>query len=143
MLFRSTAAKINKSKAELVKVPSAGHISTHLRCDFGPFSTDKRIRQAAALTLDREAFIKKVLKGQALMASDSIMDAFATKDTSVPQRKKDIAKAKALMADAGSKGFNVDLSSYHRDDIDALAPFLKASMADIGINVTLVLADSY
>jgi peptide/nickel transport system substrate-binding protein len=139
----ATAAKINKSKAELVKVPSAGHISTHLRCDFGPFSTDKRIRQAAALTLDREAFIKKVLKGQALMASDSIMDAFATKDTSVPQRKKDIAKAKALMADAGSKGFNVDLSSYHRDDIDALAPFLKASMADIGINVTLVLADSY
>ncbi len=37
---------------------------THLRCDFGPFSTDKRIRQAAALTLDREGFLKGVLKGQ-------------------------------------------------------------------------------
>lgn len=139
----ATAAKINKAKAELVKVPSAGHISTHLRCDFGPFSTDKRIRQAAALTLDREAFIKSVLKGQALAANDSIMDAYATKDASVPQRKKDIAKAKSLMSAAGSKGFNVDLSSYSRDDIEALAPFLKASLAEIGINVTVKLADSY
>ena len=139
----ATAAKVNKKKADLVKVPSAAHIVAHMRCDFGPFSADKRIRQAAALTLDREAFIKGVLKGQALAANDCICDGFSTRDTSVPQRKKDLAKAKELMAAAGAKSFNVDLSSYKRDDINDLSAFLKASFAEIGINVTIKLADSY
>jgi peptide/nickel transport system substrate-binding protein len=139
----ATAAKVNKAKAELVKVPSAAHIVAHMRCDFGPFSADKRIRQAAALTLDREAFIKGVLKGQALPANDCICDGFATRDSSVPQRKKDIAKAKSLMAAAGAKSFNVDLSSYKRDDINDLSTFIKTSFAEIGINVTIKLADSY
>lgn len=140
----ATAAKINKKKIDLVRVASVGHLMTHLRCDFGPFSTDKRIRQAAALTLDREGFIKGVLKGQGVLGNDSVMDPFPTADKSVKQRKKDIAAAKKLMAAAGSNGFKVDLSTYSRDDINLLAPFLKASFAEIGIDVNLgKISDSY
>ena len=140
----ATAAKINKNKIELVRVASAGHLMTHLRCDFGPFSTDKRIRQAAALTLDRAGFLKGVLKGQGVLGNDSVMDPFPTKDTSVKQRSKDIAAAKKLMAAAGSTGFKVDLSTYSRDDINLLAPFLKSSFAEIGIDVNLgKISDSY
>jgi peptide/nickel transport system substrate-binding protein len=48
------------------------------------------------------------------------------------------------MAAAGSKGFKVDLSTYHRDDIDLLAPFLKSSWAQIGIDLNLgKISDSY
>jgi len=140
----ATAAKINKKKIDLVRVPSVGHLMTHLRCDFGPFSTDKRIRQAAALTLDREGFIKGVLKGQGVLGNDSVMDPFPSRDSSVKQRKKDIAEAKKLMAAAGSTGFKVDLSTYSRDDINLLAPFLKSSFAEIGIDVNLgKISDSY
>jgi peptide/nickel transport system substrate-binding protein len=140
----ATAAKINKKKIDLVRVPSVGHLMTHLRCDFGPFSTDKRIRQAAALTLDREGFIKGVLKGQGVLGNDSVMDPFPTADKSVKQRSKDIAAAKKLMAAAGSTGFKVDLSTYSRDDINLLAPFLKSSFAEIGIDVNLgKISDSY
>lgn len=140
----ATAAKINKKKIALVRVPSAGHLMTHLRCDFGPFSTDKRIRQAAALTLDREGFLKGVLKGQGVLGNDSVMDPFATADKSVKQRKRDIDAAKKLMAAAGSTGFKVDLSTYRRDDINLLAEFLKSSLAEIGIDVNLgKISDSY
>jgi peptide/nickel transport system substrate-binding protein len=34
----------------------------HMRCDAGPF-VDKRVRQALALTIDRQAFIDGVLGG--------------------------------------------------------------------------------
>jgi len=48
------------------------------------------------------------------------------------------------MAAAGSTGFKVDLSTYHRDDIDLLAPFLKSSFAEIGIDLNLgKISDSY
>jgi peptide/nickel transport system substrate-binding protein len=128
--------KLNKAKFQLQLTPSARTIHTHMRCDWGPF-TDKRVRRAAALTFDRAGYIKGVLKGFGSIGNDCIMDAYPTKDTSVPQRDKDLTEAKALMAAAGNKGFSVDLSSWKRDDIDALAQVIKTSFKQIGINVTL------
>ena len=61
----------------------------------------------------------------------------------MPQRAKDIAKAKALMKAAGvPNGFTVDLSSFVRDDISKLAQFVKKSFAEIGIKVILKLDGS-
>jgi peptide/nickel transport system substrate-binding protein len=37
----------------------------------------------------------------------------------------------------------VDLSSYSRDDINLLAPYLQSALAEIGITVTVKQADSY
>lgn len=140
----ATAEKLNKKKVDIVKVAGASHLSTHMRSDFGPFM-DKRVRQAAALTFDRPAFLAGALKGAGILGNDSVMAPFSTNDTSVPQRKKDIAAAKQLMAAAGvPNGFKVDLSTYHRDDIDLLAPFLQSSFAEIGITVNLAtISDSY
>jgi peptide/nickel transport system substrate-binding protein len=57
---------------------------------------------------------------------------------SVAQRKMDVAKAKELMKAAGvPKGFNVDLSTWKRDDFDKYAQLIKTSFKKIGINVTL------
>jgi peptide/nickel transport system substrate-binding protein len=116
----------------------------HMRNDFGPFQ-DKRIRKAAALTLARADYLSGVLLGEGILGNDSIIDAYPTlKDTSVAQREIDLEAAKALMEEAGvADGFDVDLSSYSRDDINLLAPFLKSSLAEIGINVTIKQADSY
>ena len=140
----STAAAVDTSVVELVRVASASHLSVHMRNDFGPFQ-DKRIRKAAALTLARADYVSGGLLGEAVIGNDSIIDAYPTlKDTSVAQREKDIEQAKALMEEAGAAdGFDVDLSSYSRDDINLLAPFLKSSLAEIGINVTIKQADSY
>ncbi len=139
----STVSSLDTSVATPVRVQSAGHLSVHMRNDFGPFQ-DKRIRKAAALTLARADYQSGVLLGEGAIGNDSIIDAYPLlKDASVAQREKDIEAAKALMAEAGSEGFDVDLSSYSRDDINLLAPFLKSSLAEIGINVTIKQADSY
>jgi peptide/nickel transport system substrate-binding protein len=114
-----------------------------MRCDFGPFM-DKRIRKAAALTLDRPGYIKGVLGGAAEVANDSVMDSFkATVDPTVAQRKKDIAAAKKLMAEAGvPNGFKVDLHTWKRDDNDKFAQYVKTAFAEIGIDVTLYIDGS-
>ena len=139
----STAATIDTNVADLVRVGSAAHLSIHLRNDFGPFQ-DKRVRKAAALTLNRADYLTGVLQGEGVVGNDSLIDAFPDlKDTSVAQREQDLEAAKALMAEAGVEGFDVDLSSYSRDDINLLAPYLKSSFAEIGINVTIKQADSY
>ena len=55
----------------------------------------------------------------------------------MPQREKDLAEAKKLMAAAGNKGFTVDLSTWYRDDIAKFAQVVKSSFAEIGISCNL------
>ena len=143
-LEASDALALDKTKFALTTVPmGAGGLHAHMRTNFGPFQ-DKRIRQAAALTLDREGYISGVLKGLGgVICNDSVMDPYPTVDKSVPQRKQDITKAKQLMKEAGvPNGFKVDLSSWARDDINKYAKFLKTSLAKIGIKVNLVIDGS-
>jgi peptide/nickel transport system substrate-binding protein len=134
----TTATKLSKNKFSVQQIPSATSLHVHMRCDWGPFK-DKRVRQAAALTLDRAGYIKGILKGVGgNIANDSVMDSYPTKDTSVPQREKNITKAKQLMKAAGvPNGFEVELSTWGRDDIKSLALYIKNSFAEIGIKVTL------
>jgi len=121
----------------------AGFAHVHMRTNFGPFQ-DKRIRQAAALTIDRPGYVDGIMMGiGGRVGNDSVMDPYNTADTSVPQRVKDIEKAKALMAEAGvPNGFKVDLSSWARDDINKYANLIKTSFAEIGIEVNLVIDGS-
>lgn len=120
------------------------HLQVHMGCESGVFK-DKRVRQAAALTLDRPAIIDGLLQGYGDLGNDSPMaPAYATTDQSVAQREKDIAQAKQLMADAGvADGFDVTLESFKRDDIDLLGQVIQSSFKEIGINVTLNITEGY
>ena len=140
----SSVASVDTSIADIVRVPSSGTLMVHMRNDFGPFQ-DKRIRKAAALTLARADYLSGVLAGEGSLGNDSPTSAYQTLiDASVPQREKDLEQAKALMEEAGAAdGFEVDLSSYSRDDINLLAPYLQSALAEIGITVTIKQADSY
>ena len=140
----SSVASVDTSIADIVRVPSSGTLMVHMRNDFGPFQ-DKRIRKAAALTLARADYLSGVLAGEGSLGNDSITSAYQPLiDSSVAQREKDIEQAKALMEEAGAAdGFEVDLSSYSRDDINLLAPYLQSALAEIGITVTIKQADSY
>ena len=145
MLFTtpSLATKISKDKFNVQQTPSATGLHVHMRCDYGPFM-DKRVRQAVALAFDRVGYVKGILMGVGgVVANDSVMDSYPSADKSVPQRKQDLARAKALMAEAGvPNGFEVELSSYNREDINQLALALKESLKKINIKVNLKLDSS-
>jgi len=143
-LEASDALSLDKTKFTLLTTKAgAGFAHVHMRCNFGPFM-DKRVRMAAALTIDRVGYVKGVMKGiGGVVGNDSVMDPYASADKTVPQRKQDIAMAKRLMKEAGvPKGFSVNLSTWARDDINKYAKLIKSSFAKIGIKVNLVIDGS-
>jgi peptide/nickel transport system substrate-binding protein len=116
---------------------TTNHRQIWMRVDKGQF-VDKRVRQALALTLDREAMIQQLFKGKGKVANDHVIfDLYPYFDPSVPQRTRDIEKAKQLLADAGATGLKADLhfaAAYL--EISDLAVLIKANAAEAGIELT-------
>ncbi len=116
---------------------TTNHRQIWMRVDKGQF-VDKRVRQALALTLDREAMIQQLFKGKGKVANDHVIfDLYPYFDPSVPQRTRDIDKAKQLLADAGATGLKADLhfaAAYL--EISDLAVLIKANAAEAGIELT-------
>ena len=79
----------------------ASHRSIGMRVDTAPFK-DARVRRALALTLDRPGLLKTVLGGFGDIGNDSpFAPLYASTSKSVPQRHKDLRKAKQLFTAAG------------------------------------------
>ena len=103
-----------------------------------PFK-DARVRRALALTLDRPAIIKQLFNGLADLGNDSpFSPIYPSTNKSVPQRHRDLAQAKQLMAEAGyAKGFKVTLTAPQYQEIPQLAQILVASAKKIGIDMKI------
>ncbi|TGQ06715.1 ABC transporter substrate-binding protein [Mesorhizobium sp. M2E.F.Ca.ET.219.01.1.1] len=131
---------------KLLSVQASSHDVVHLRTYQAPF-TDKRIRRALALTLDREAIVKGLLKGRAIVGNDTpFAPIFPSADPSVPQRKQDIAEAKRLLAEAGvPNGFEVTLTTERAYDIPDYAVIIQnfAKKAGIDIKLNVLPQDAY
>lgn len=65
-----------------------------------PFA-DQRVREALRLTVDREAMVKQVLSGYGTVANDILGTGDPAYAKDIPQRVRDLAKAKQLLKDAG------------------------------------------
>jgi peptide/nickel transport system substrate-binding protein len=109
-----------------------------MRNDIGVFK-DKRVRQALALGLDREAIVRGLLQGRGTVANDHpIAPVFATYNPSVPQKKKDVEGAKALLARAGfGNGFAATLTTEAFLEMPDLAVVVQNSAKSIGVNLSL------
>lgn len=125
----------------IIRLKSNAHRQIHMK-NKGVFA-DKRVRQAMALTLDRPAIVKGLFRGMADLGNDSpFAPVFPSTDKSVPQRTKDIAKAKALMAEAGvANGFDVTFTTMQLQELPTLATLLRNAAAEIGIRVNLKIED--
>jgi peptide/nickel transport system substrate-binding protein len=127
----------------VIDIPTTAHRQIHMRNDQAPFS-DKRLRQALALSIDRSAMVQGLWNGKAQIANDHpIFKVYPSSDSSVPQRTQDVTKAKDLMSQAGkSSGLPVTLYTEQVQEIPALAQLLQAAGKAIGINITLNITDS-
>lgn len=125
----------------IIRLKSNAHRQIHMK-NKGVFS-DKRVRQAMALTLDRPTLVKGLFRGMADLGNDSpFAPVFPSTDTSVPQRVKDIAKAKQLMAEAGVPGgFDVTFTTMQMQELPTLATLIRNAGAEIGIKITLKIED--
>jgi peptide/nickel transport system substrate-binding protein len=71
-----------------------------LRLDRAPFS-DRRVREALDLALDRDELIARALHGRGLPASQIVPQSIAGYDPALAVRRPDRARARALLAEAG------------------------------------------
>ena len=83
-----------------LRVPSGQFLNINMGCDQKPFS-DVRVRQALALTVDRDAMIGFVAQGFGTPGQDTPMNAAYHFHVAQPAKKQDYAAAKKLLADAG------------------------------------------
>jgi peptide/nickel transport system substrate-binding protein len=121
----------------VIKLKSSAHRELSMRCDQAPF-TDARVRQAIALSLDRPAIVTALFKGYADLGNDSpFAPAYPSTNTSIPQRAKDIAKAKSLLAAAGHPSFSATLTTENIQEIPAFAQIVQQSVKAIGVNMKL------
>src|SRR5258706_375150 len=124
----------------VISLKAATHRELSMRCDVHPF-TSNLARQAIAYTLDRPAIVAALFNGQAQVGNDSpFSPSFPSTDTSVPQRTKNLAKAKQLLAHAGvPRGFKASLLTETTQEIPHLAQIVKQSANQIGVDINLTI----
>jgi peptide/nickel transport system substrate-binding protein len=134
---------LNNPDIAVIETRSAAHRQVHMRTDMEPFK-DKRVRQAIALLLDRQAIVQGLFDGKADIGNDSpFAPVFPSTDTSVEQRDKDVEQAKQLLADAGkSDGFSVKLETWRGFEIPDLAVLIQNAAKEVGINIQLSITDA-
>jgi peptide/nickel transport system substrate-binding protein len=129
---------LKNPKIKMFTARGASHRSIGMRVDTAPFK-DARVRRALALTLDRPGLLKTVLGGFGDIGNDSpFAPLYASTSKAVPQRHKDLRKAKQLLAAAGqAKGFSITLTGINYLEVPQLAQVFQQSLKSIGVKLTL------
>ncbi len=108
----------------------------------GPFA-DKRVRKAIALAFDYDSFVNDILLGRAVAANGPLIPVEFGWDSTLPPYKRDLEKAKALMAEAGyPDGIEGEQEMWIIPAfmwfLRSEAELLQANLAEIGITVKIV-----
>lgn len=83
-----------------LRVPSGQFLNVNMGCNQKPFQ-DKRVRQALAHCVDRKALVDFLANGYGTEGNDTPISKAYPFYKKLPEKKMDIAKAKALLAQAG------------------------------------------
>jgi peptide/nickel transport system substrate-binding protein len=136
--FATGRPLFSNANVQIFAARGATHREVPMRVDLHNQLSDYRVRQAIALTLDRPAIIKTLFDGRADIGNDSPFAPVYPSTAPVPQRHKDLAKAKQLMAAAGhASGFAITLTTEQTGEIPQLAQIIQRSVKAIGIKMTL------
>ncbi len=130
----------------LLRRPGSTLYPLVMRMDTKPFD-DPRVRAAVRLSLDREQLLNVAFLGFGEIGNDLLTPKDPTSPANLPQRTRDVAAAKRLMAEAGLAD-GVDLTLYSTTaypGMDTAATLIAKQLGEIGLRVKVELAppDTY
>jgi ABC-type transport system substrate-binding protein len=101
-----------------------------------PFD-DRRVRQALNYALDR-THTARLLNGTTVPAHGILPPGLLGRDPDLAPYPHDVARARALLAQAGyPDGFDVDYVTYSDDEVETVAQSLQSDLAEAGVRLHL------
>ncbi|MEV6986467.1 ABC transporter substrate-binding protein [Sphaerisporangium sp. NPDC051017] len=132
-----------RKDVRVIRRPNDMSMPIVMRTADGPFA-DPRVREAMRLLVDRDAMVKQVLSGYGTVANDILGTGDPDYAKNIPQRSRNLDKAKALLSAAG-----FDLSKTYdlvtTEDIPGLAEsatLFAAQAKDAGVKIQVVKQES-
>lgn len=130
----------------LLRSPGLSAYAFYMAVDQAPFN-DVRVRQALRLLADRQQLIDVALDGFGTVANDLYGKGLDFYDSSLPQRKPDVAQAKSLLRQAGhGSGLSLHLQTSEIAPGTVAAATLfqqQAAAAGVTVKVTQVNSSAY
>jgi peptide/nickel transport system substrate-binding protein len=142
--FSGATPLLDNPDAQVSSISTAQHRQVYFDTSKPPFD-DKRVRQAIALTLNRDELIEGLLGGYGVVGNDHpIWENFPMYNAdAVDQRAANLDEARQLLADAGyPDGFEAPLDTLVFFEVEDLAQLIAESAAEIGIDLTVGVYDS-
>lgn len=102
-----------------------------------PLGKDPRVREAFELALDREGIVQVVMEGEAAVGNQWVAPDNAYYAKNMPIPKRDVAKAKALLAEAGVPNPSFTLVTPTSSDAQKIAQVVQAMVKDAGFDVKI------
>jgi peptide/nickel transport system substrate-binding protein len=128
----SGEALLDDPNTNVIATRAALHRQIWMRVDEGQFAK-KEVRQALALSLDRDAMIQQLFNGRADIGNDHVIaPIYPYFDESVPQRTRDVEKAKSLL---GGQTITATLHAGQLLEIPDLAVLIQSNAKDAGFNL--------
>ena len=119
------------------------HRQIWMRTDAGPFA-DVRVREAFALSIDRQALVDELWGSFGRVGNDHVIDSTNPGfDASLEQREKDDAAAAALLADAGfPDGLSATIYLPDLGEIPELAELVAEQASSAGFDFDVFILDT-
>jgi peptide/nickel transport system substrate-binding protein len=95
------------------------------------------VREAFELSLDRDALVKVAMDGEAVTGNQWVSPANRYYARNVPIPKRDVAKAKALLAAAGVPNPSFTLMTPTTSDAQRIAQVVQAMAKDAGFDIKI------
>ena len=128
------------SRLKVVGVPELGYQTIPMNVSNGPKSKtlgDVRVRQALDLAIDRETLVKAIFNNEYIPGNQWVSPASPYYNAKFPVRKRDVAKARQLLKDAGQPNLTFTLIVPPERDRQEAAQIIQAMLAEAGVTMNI------
>ncbi|GAB3299156.1 ABC transporter substrate-binding protein [Parasphingorhabdus pacifica] len=126
----------NDQRTKLLAATTGTMQAVALKVDRPPFH-DPRVMKAVLLGVDRRALVDIALSGQGEVGNDLFGKGIRFYPEDLPQRGRDIDRAKSLLRDAGAEDLEFELLTSNSDPyFESAASLIAEQLGEIGAAVT-------